>query len=144
MAFFVRGLPQPKGSGSYVRPPHGKAAYIEAGTTRSRKAKKAWYEAVSEQASLNGPRMPVETATVVGVCFYFPIPKSRLRGKRRLIPGDPHTSAPDCDKLQRGVGDALKQAGVIRDDCLIWAWEPPPRKVYCSPGDEGAHVTVRW
>lgn len=32
------------------------------------------------------------------------------------------TSAPDLDKLQRAVGDALTQAGVLRDDSLIVEW----------------------
>ena len=31
-------------------------------------------------------------------------------------------SAPDLDKLQRAVGDALTQAGVLRDDSLIVKW----------------------
>ena len=31
-------------------------------------------------------------------------------------------SAPDLDKLQRALGDALTQAGVVRDDCLITSW----------------------
>lgn len=31
-------------------------------------------------------------------------------------------SVPDLDKLQRAVGDALTQAGVLRDDALIVEW----------------------
>lgn len=32
-------------------------------------------------------------------------------------------SAPDLDKLQRALGDALTQAGAIRDDARIVAWD---------------------
>ena len=32
------------------------------------------------------------------------------------------SSAPDLDKLQRALGDALTQAGVVRDDALIVSW----------------------
>ena len=31
-------------------------------------------------------------------------------------------SAPDLDKLARALGDALTQAGVVRDDALIVSW----------------------
>lgn len=31
-------------------------------------------------------------------------------------------SAPDLDKLQRAVGDALTQAAVVRDDALVVKW----------------------
>ena len=33
-------------------------------------------------------------------------------------------TAPDLDKLQRALGDALTQSAVIRDDCLIVKWSP--------------------
>ena len=42
-------------------------------------------------------------------------------------------SAPDLDKLERALGDALTQAGVVRDDALIVSWSA--RKVW---GDTGS------
>lgn len=42
-------------------------------------------------------------------------------------------TAPDADKLARALGDALTQAGVVRDDCLIAGWLV--RKVWAAtPG----------
>lgn len=47
------------------------------------------------------------------------------RNADRLKPSAPHhkPSAPDLDKLQRALGDALTQAGVLRDDALIVEWK---------------------
>lgn len=42
-------------------------------------------------------------------------------------------SAPDLDKLQRALGDALTQAGVLRDDCLIVGWHT--RKLWGEAGE---------
>ena len=43
--------------------------------------------------------------------------------------------APDLDKLARGVQDALKDAGVVRDDCLIVEYTRLA-KVYASEDPE--------
>lgn len=37
------------------------------------------------------------------------------------------STAPDLDKLCRAVGDALTQAGVVRDDALIVTWDAAKR-----------------
>jgi Holliday junction resolvase RusA-like endonuclease len=51
----------------------------------------------------------------------------------------------DTDKLQRALGDALTQAGLIRDDKLIADWRARKRYTTGGPGmtvrveiDEGA------
>lgn len=46
-------------------------------------------------------------------------------------------SAPDLDKLQRALGDALTQAGVVRDDALIATW------VAIKAWDRTASVSLR-
>ena len=142
LAFFVPGVPQPKGSGSIV----AGGRYIEAGTRRSRAAKKLWYSKVADYALIaaHGLSRPlkIDSAVSVAVVFRFPVPKSRLRGRQRLAPGDPHVSAPDCDKLARSIGDSLTRSGVVVDDRLIAEWHA--RKTYCAQGDEGADVTLTW
>ena len=66
---------------------------------------------------------PVEVAAD----FYYTRPASHYgTGKNALtLKASAPTykpSAPDLDKLQRALGDALTQAGVIRDDALIVRW----------------------
>jgi crossover junction endodeoxyribonuclease RusA len=142
LAFTVPGVPQPKGSGSIV----AGGRYIEAGTGPSRKRKKLWYSKVAEYALIAHHRLamglPVDSAVTAEVSLRFPIPASRLRGRRAIAPCDAHTSKPDLDKLLRGVGDALTQAGVIADDSLIVEWHA--QKTYCAPGDEGTDVALTW
>jgi Holliday junction resolvase RusA-like endonuclease len=52
-----------------------------------------------------------------------------------------HIQAPDTDKLQRLVGDALEQAGVVDDDSQISNWLAT--KVWVERGGEsGTALTV--
>lgn len=53
-------------------------------------------------------------AVRLGITFYMPRPAS-VSAKRRPLP----IVAPDLDKLVRGVGDALKAAGVYKDDAQV-------------------------
>jgi Holliday junction resolvase RusA-like endonuclease len=53
--------------------------------------------------------------------FVFPRPKSHYgtgRNAGTLKPGAPlyHASRPDRDKLERAINDALKIAGIFKDD----------------------------
>jgi Holliday junction resolvase RusA-like endonuclease len=50
----------------------------------------------------------------LGINFYMPRPAS-VSVKKRPLP----IVAPDLDKLVRGVGDALKAAGVYKDDAQV-------------------------
>ena len=140
LAFFVPGVPQPKGS--VTRIPSG--VYLEAGSGASRKRKVSWYARMADAAlrAWKPPLVAIRAPIVVRAVFRFPIPKSRLRGKRRLAPDDAHIGPPDCDKLCRGLGDALTRSGVIADDRLIAEWHAT--KVYVAPGDEGAEVLITW
>lgn len=74
----------------------------------------------TEMPQLVGPVM-------VSAWFVYPRPKAHFRTGRHsgeLKDSAPlwKPSAPDLDKLMRAVGDALTQAGVVRDDALIANW----------------------
>ena len=142
LAFFVPGVPMPKGSGSRI----ASGVYLEAGTGPSRRRKKFWYSKVADYALIaahgQGNGLRIDSAVSVTVVFRFPIPKSRLKGRRAITPGDPHLAPGDLDKNLRAVGDSLTRSGVIADDRLIAEWHA--RKTYCAQGDEGADVTLTW
>lgn len=78
----------------------------------------------------------------VHATFTFPRPKAHYRtGKNASLLRDDapeyHTSAPDLDKLQRALGDAM--TGVVyRDDKQIAQWAVV--KVYGAPA--GVHIAV--
>lgn len=76
---------------------------------------KDWRTDVKEAALAARGDTPTITGPVkLSIQFFMPRPASVSPGKR------PHpTVAPDLDKLIRAVGDALKSAGVYKDDCLI-------------------------
>ena len=70
---------------------------------------------------------PITHGVHVTARFVFARPKSHYRTGRNahlLRANAPifKTSAPDLDKLCRAAGDALTQAGVLRDDALIAQW----------------------
>jgi Holliday junction resolvase RusA-like endonuclease len=117
---------------------------VEAGTRVTRPAKALWYRRVAERAqmALKTTHRPIVKAVAVTAVFRFPIAKSRLKGKRKLSPGDPHTQKPDGDKCLRGIFDPLKVAGVVTDDCVFFNFQG--RKEWCAPGAEGADVTLTW
>lgn len=78
---------------------------------------KTWRVAVTEaalQAREAGNVATMTGAVRLDVHFFMPRPASVGEKKR------PHPIvAPDLDKLIRAIGDALKGAGVYKDDCLI-------------------------
>lgn len=78
---------------------------------------------------------PITHGVHVDVMFVYVRPKAHYRTGRNanLLRDDVplhKTSAPDTDKLQRALGDALTQAGIVRDDCLIVRWTAS--KIYGS------------
>lgn len=116
MKIRVMGLPQQQGS----KNPWGGEANKKLGPWRGHVTQtvgEAW--AAEELPILLGP---VE----LRVKFSFPRPKSHYRtGKNAGVLRDdaPYfkTSAPDLDKLQRAIGDALT-AHVFRDDAQVASW----------------------
>ena len=78
------------------------------------------------QAEWRG-RGPITEPVSVDVAFDFARPASHYGTGRNagvLKPSAPSAkaTAPDLDKLCRALGDALTQAGVLRDDALIAQW----------------------
>jgi Holliday junction resolvase RusA-like endonuclease len=131
LSFTVPGTPAPQGS----KTPFGGEANPHI---------KSWRETVARAAHERWPVGPIFGPVKVVVVFVFPRPKAHFRTGQYadvLRPNAPewHTSTPDLDKLQRGIGDALKAGGMLRDDSQIAAWDV--RKVYGHR--PAAQITVR-
>ena len=126
---FIPGKPIPKGSMRHV----GNGRVIHDNTDLKRwmrtidlVARRAW--------NMRQHRDPIDAPVVVEAVFYMPRPK-RPRWAR------PATK-PDCDKLQRAIGDGLESAGVLRNDSRIVEWYRP-RKYYADPQHPmGARIKV--
>jgi Holliday junction resolvase RusA-like endonuclease len=106
-----------------------------------------WREAIVSQILRDGYQTArLEVPVLVRAEFLFNRPKSHFgskKGKPYLKDSAPHwkMSDPDLDKLQRSVGDALAQGGVLKDDNLIVRWDTAKR--YCFIGErEGASIEV--
>lgn len=117
----IPGIPQQQGSKRHV----GRGVMIE--TNKNLKSWRIDAIAAIQQAMRDQDWDMATGAVTVTADFWFPRPKSHYgTGKNadRLKDSAPRhkTSAPDLDKLQRALGDALTQSGAIRDDSLIVAW----------------------
>lgn len=87
---------------------------------------------------------PITHGVHVTARFVYARPKSHYRTGRNshLLRDDApafKTSAPDLDKLQRALGDALTQSGVLRDDALIVEWVA--RKQWASKPSTWLQIT---
>lgn len=134
--FFTPGTPRPQGS----KRPVGGGRFIEAS-----KHLKPWRDTMiaTARAAHDGP--PIEGPVTVYASFIFPRAKA-LKNK----PAPPHTSPSDTDKLQRALGDALEQSGILNNDSQITTWhahkrraipgETPGVKVRIETGEE----TTTW
>lgn len=110
-------------------------------TGRSSKADKAWakacvwYDAVLEAMKPVLPEAPWTGPIHLDIDCYFERPKSLSRKKD---PDGPirHTAKPDRDNLDKAVLDALKEAGLFKDDSQVC--DGAVRKWYaakgCGPG----------
>jgi len=94
---------------------------------------KPWRDKMTAAARLANPGAPMDGPLEVIAVFYMPKPK---RPKFAL----PATPA-DLDKFQRALGDALTQAGAIKDDARIVHWDA--WKKYHPEGWAGVEVEVR-
>ena len=125
----VYGTPRPQGSKRYV----GNGRFIEASDV------KPWRLAIAREVfqewMRSGDDRPFSEPVVVEAVFYMPKPKT----VRRLWP----SVAPDLDKLQRGLGDALSvDSNAILDDSLIVSWQTA--KVYApTPAEAGVSFSIR-
>lgn len=137
--FRVYGIPTPQGSKiPGVSSKTGKMFVRE----QSGKALKSWREDVKSAAVLaresNGSADTLTGPIRLAIQFYMPRPAS-VTAKRRPLP----IVAPDLDKLVRGVGDALKAAGVYKDDAQVC--EIAAQKIYgddSTNGSPGAWIVV--
>jgi crossover junction endodeoxyribonuclease RusA len=149
----VHGTPAPQGSKRHV----GKGIMVE-----SSKKVKPWREAVKTAAldathlgsarigssTLHAHTGTEEGAVDVSLVFVLDRPKGHYRTGRNahlLRDGAPTvpTVKPDLDKLVRSTLDAIKDAGVYRDDSQVVSITTT--KVYASPlnGIPGATIIVR-
>ena len=103
-----------------------------------------WREAIVSQILRDGwGRERITSPVSVRVTFWFERPKAhygRKGGEPYVKDNAPYykTTAPDLDKLQRSLGDALTQGGVLADDDLIVVWHA--EKAYADRA--GASVEV--
>jgi hypothetical protein len=90
--------------------------------------------------SPDGPRLPCrpwDRAVAVALCLWLPRPAS--------VPADSWPTSRrtgDVDKLQRNIGDALVDVGLVADDSLIVTWRET--KLWApSPMQAGALIVVQ-
>ncbi len=113
LSFTVFGVAQPKGNMRAIHIPGMKYPIV----TDSNRSVKSWSQLVAEGANRAlGALPPSERGVLEGpvrltIAFYLPRPKKFQR--RGVNPA--HLTAPDWDKLSRGVSDALTHV-VYRDD----------------------------
>ena len=74
-------------------------------------------------AWMQRPHTPLSTnadpiALCVDVDFVFAIPRSRMKGKNAVRPGDPHTQRPDRGNLLKMAEDYLESIA-YENDCVI-------------------------
>lgn len=145
--FFVPGKPRPKGS---LRPElyRGKGGALkvrmveqveEGPRWRKRAAKAAQVAAFGADATKIPAGWPSVLPVEVRVMFVFD--RRTASGTSGLDEPTDSSRFGDLDKLQRNLGDALKDAHLIADDGQIAHWDATKR--FANDGEpEGAYVTV--
>lgn len=137
ISFFVAGDPKPQ--------PRAKAARIGGFVrlyTPYTKGAKAWRSAVIAAALENCKGKTLTGPLFLSLVFTLPRPKAHFTSKG-LRPDAPdfHTSRPDADNLTKLVMDALGEAGVWSDDCIVAT--QTTSKIYVGPGNTpGCHVII--
>jgi Holliday junction resolvase RusA-like endonuclease len=138
--FRVLGVPAPQGSKTaWMNPRTGKAQMSEASGPRL----KSWRAAVTEEAAARRAVLgrALDGPITLSITFRFPMPAGRPAALRHRGYARKQ-SAPDLDKLLRGVLDALTSSGLIADDARVC--ELHGRKVEVGAGQwTGAELLVR-
>jgi Holliday junction resolvase RusA-like endonuclease len=132
----------------YAHPaPQGSKVRTKWGMREASAGLMPWREAIVSQIIRDGyDRTMLEVPVLVRMEVLFARPKSHFgsrKGQPYLKDSAPYWKAsdPDLDKIQRSVGDALAQGGVLADDNLIVRWDTGKR--YCFIGErEGATIEV--
>lgn len=95
----------------------------------------AWYGAVKTACFQRMPAQPWEGPVRLTIDVFFERPE-RLNRKRDPEGPVRHTAKPDRDNLDKAILDALKEAGLFKDDAQVC--DGPVRKWYaakgCGPG----------
>jgi len=137
--FFIAGDPKPQARPRFAR--RGKFV-----TTYS--VKNEWKEICKKEFKQIAACVGMyEAAIVVNLDFYFKRPKSHYRTGRfsHLLRDDApkyHITKPDKDNLEKAVTDAMSDAKLIKDDCIIIGGET--FKSYAEIGDEpGCMIEIK-
>ena len=136
--FFIAGTPKPQARPRFAR--RGKFVTTYSQTTDW---KKVCIKNAKEIFACVGM---YENAIRVDLAFYFQRPKSHYRtGKfSHLLRDDApkyHVKKPDKDNLEKCVTDAMTDAGLIKDDCIIIVGETA--KSYVREDEkEGCSVSI--
>lgn len=134
LALQIFGTPKPQGSMRAIVNKHtGKAAVMH-----NRKTIDYRSHVAAELAETWYGRQPHTGPILVAANFLFErpaahyLPANSRRSTRQLRDDAPDwptaSNIPDCDKLQRLLGDALQIAGVIKDDAQIVGWLFPIKR----------------
>lgn len=146
----VPGVPETQGSKTPVPITNRAGRLVKINLREDNPRLKPWRDSVvvhARRAKATAHLDPIAGPVYVRALFTIPRPASHLRTGR--FAGQLKDWAPrwhaiqerDTDKMQRAVGDALKQAGVLVDDGLIALWMAG--KVWQNPGEQsGAVITV--
>lgn len=121
------GDPAPQGSKRYL----GNGRFVEA-SAKIPAWRLAVTDAVAQAHEASGDSSPFTGPISVVTTFYLRRPKSVKREH-------PHVP-PDVDKLERGIFDALTQAGAWQDDSLVVM--SLSSKVYADDRAPGATVEI--
>lgn len=121
------GAPAPQGSKSVDR-----RGRMYEQNRRTRPWRREMVEAFIVGNAYYGRTEPIDEPVTVRATFYLPRPKR----PRFNVPG----VKPDTDKLQRNLGDAMQEAGVLSDDSRIVEWHV--RKAYATTGEPGVWVEI--
>lgn len=114
ISFNVVGTPVAQGSKRIIPTPNGPRLIETASNHRT------WRTDLHTTAKQHAETLdkPLDGPLTLTITFRFPMPQSRPK-RVRAAGKAPKTTTPDLDKLIRAVGDALTEAGLIRDDARI-------------------------
>jgi Holliday junction resolvase RusA-like endonuclease len=96
----------------------------------------AWKEEIKVAFLPYRHRKPLTEPIHLRVDFFLPKPKRLKIGELGRVP---HTKKPDADNLLKAVMDAMTEAGVWKDDALVF-WPECPK--WYAQDKTGAKITV--
>jgi Holliday junction resolvase RusA-like endonuclease len=123
-SLFVHGIPK-----AQPRPRMTASGHVYNPSTAD-----AWKEEIKAAFLPYRHRKPLAEAIHLRVDFFLPKP-NRLKIEGRV----PHTKKPDADNLLKAVMDAMTEAGVWKDDALVF-WPECPK--WYAQDKTGAEIKV--